>query len=818
MLDGRNRVLNNDSVINCRPAVFLQILPRSYTRALQHDANRLVNAVWMVRKFARCLLEDRNSRGRPGINVNGHALRHPAILNVLSQFGPVCVASGLARERGSSRPRSRWNGPALFFRHSVLYLPREMRLPLLLLAVLLVLPCAFAAIPGIGRSFESFQELRTTAPNATGEVVYLVSWIAGNFKGGGQFVGTLSSGTDDGGTVASNGGSYRWNRIVDDYETLNVCHFGAVHDGIADDHDAVLRMLTWSNRQTNSLARNGARFVEGIIKISPMDLTGAERAEFALFGPTSPSARGPSTTIISDGSSAPVFNVSTRRLTIRGIKWDGQATAVVGADYVPTQISNVQPFFQNIETAGEFINVRSFYATRTGGFVFDVLDTIDTKFEDIETYNTFSNFWNIQWSNDPQGAWDHSTAVEATNMYISHSYGSSMLTAPRMGQGLLRNIVIKHCLGPGDFENSQWVSDNVYIEDCKLPFNYLSNRDLTHNIELVNASIQRGPSPNQWLSAYDQGFIQSNNYGMTVRGPFAQLWKSSFLRGTNNVSTPLWVKVGKFKNAIDGGIWKIRVVSRTEYRDANFTRPTANGAGGVTNILLQVSEESPVVTYSSQGQAAVTGVKYSDATADSVVLWVQISPFCGEYAFFTRGTGRYRTYSTDPDPSLFFVDGYTQLTDPVSNSTLDASRKASLHNGLAGWGAERRIVSVDTTVNVTLVPGAIAGYTIKKLNGKNIALPYYHVDPVITASPRLTTTATAGTAFSLSVTARFAVSYQWQRGSASSNFTNISGATASTYAVTASSTSDSGQYRVLCYGSEGRNKVATSRSVTVTIS
>jgi hypothetical protein len=692
-----------------------------------------------------------------------------------------------------------------------------MRLVLLAAIALLSVHCVVGAAPGYGRSFESFEELRNTRPTATGEVVFLVSHLAGNFKGGGQFVGTLSSGTNDWGMVASNGSTFRWNRQIEDYETLNVLHFGAVHDGITDDKEAVLRMINWSKAQSGGLAMNGVRFVQGIIKISPIDLFLNSPGNFALFGPTSPSARGPYTTIISDGSDAPVFNISSRRLTIRGIKWDGQATATVGDDYVPTSISNRQIFLHNNETAGQFVNVAQFYATRTGGTVFSLQDTLDTKFENIETNNTFSNFWNITWSYDPIGNWDHSTAVEATNMYITNSYGDGMLSAPRMAQGLLRNIWIKHCLNPGTFENSQWVIDNFRVEDCKEPFNYLSNREISQNVQLINATITRGGSTRSWLSAYEAGYTQNNNFGVTVKGALARLWRSSLLRGSNDNYDPVWLKVGTFQTRSLGGIWRIEVLSKVGYQQAVFTRPTANGSGGKTIISLQRGSGSdPILTVQNEGFPAVLSARYTDATNESTSLWIQIAPFCGEYAVFIKGSGPARLNSADVNSNFFTIDGTTQLQAP-SDST-DALLKVSIHNGAAGFGAERGILTVDTISNQALVPGALAGYMMQKVNGKNVATPYFHLNPMITANASpLSSTIASGSGFTLTVSAQYAVSYQWRKGTVGGSMTDIVGATSSRYAVAAATTNDAGLYQVLVLGSEGLSTAVTSRNITVTI-
>lgn len=711
--------------------------------------------------------------------------------------------------------------------HSALYAPCEMRPSLLFafVAVLLIVCCArsaHATDPGYGRSFASFDELRNTRPAAAGEVVYLVSHIAGMYKGGGQFVGALSAGTNDYGMVASNGGTYRWNRIVPDYEQLNVLHFGATHDGVTDDHDAVMRMINWSFSTGSGTGtfRNGVRFVEGSIFISPIDITATDRGDFALFGPTAPSARGPTTTIVSDGSLKPVFNVSTRRVTIRGISWDGRATATIDANYVPSAISNFQPFFQNIEVAGEFVNVESFYATRTGGVVFYLLDTLDTKFYDIETYNTYSNLWNISWSNTAYASWDHSTAVEGYNMFITNSYGNRMLNITRSGQGVLRNVFIKHCRNPGSFENSQFVIDNLYIEDCKEPLNFLNNRDVSNGITLVNASINRGYSPNPWngISGYDLGWIQASNFGAFLQGPFAKLWKASMVRGSNDDYYPLWVKIGTFKNPTKGGVWKIEALSRPNYvENANYTRPTANGSGGRTNIMLQTGNDSaPIVTFSTSGYGAILDVSYTDVTATSVALWAKVAPYCGEYSFFIKGTGKLRAYTTTTDQSMFLPSGKTQADTPTNSSS--ASRKASMHNGSAGLGAERGILTVDTKTQLTA--GSVAGHFVTKVNGVNIATPYYHLTPSIASSPADSTTVVSGNKLTLSVEAKYSVSYQWQYTTSDDDqdeFLDIAGATDATYSVHQATAYHGGKYRVLAIGSEGRSTAAVSKTTVVSV-
>jgi len=79
----------------------------------------------------------------------------------------------------------------------------------------------------------SFAELRTTKPSASGEIALLKRYYDkdSTFQGGGRFVGFIdaaaSASADDGGSVAvGSAGGYFWRRIIDNVEDINIYHFG----------------------------------------------------------------------------------------------------------------------------------------------------------------------------------------------------------------------------------------------------------------------------------------------------------------------------------------------------------------------------------------------------------------------------------------------------------------------------------------------------------------------------------------------------------------------------------------------------------------
>ena len=196
----------------------------------------------------------------------------------------------------------------------------------------------------------SFAELRTTMPSKPGEIAVLKRYYDkdSSFRGGGDFVGFTGTTIlkDDGGTVAIGNGFY-WKRSINDPREVNILHFGAKGDGVTDDTDAFKRILGWSQTYSQNMKGLPVRFPGGRFLIMPMDLSNAEIPFFGLAGDDLALGSLPGTTIVSDKSANTLFKVQARRTTIRGITWDGQATADTvtnTATITPEMCSNVQPF------------------------------------------------------------------------------------------------------------------------------------------------------------------------------------------------------------------------------------------------------------------------------------------------------------------------------------------------------------------------------------------------------------------------------------------------------------------------------------------
>jgi hypothetical protein len=609
-------------------------------------------------------------------------------------------------------------------------------------ALLASIVLSSASTQPYSRSFNSFGELRSAVPSQEGELVYLISYVSGKYKGGGQFVGSLSSATDDGGVIASNGTNFHWLRIVEDFETLTVLHFGAVHDGTTDDHDAVLRMLNWSLSQSDIKARNGIRLVEGAILISPIDISSTTISDFAIYGPTTPYGVRPLVVILSDKSAQPVFKVSAERVVFRGLGWDGKSTTVTLDESTNIATgSNAQPFFQNILAGGngQIMQVHGFQAANSGGHVFDILDVVNSKFDQVYSSVSFANVWNIRHSGADGTEWDHPRSVEISNVNLQKSYGDAAIYAPRMEQGTLRNIWIEHSRNPGDISSGQWILDALNIESSIEPMNLRSVRELSRQLSLqAGGSVVRGVAPDGWLPANEEGYVRTEAYGILANAPVAALWDASMLRGVNSGSTSFWINVGRFETQAAGGIWEIEVLSKVGNAAASGVRPTNNGAPGVTKIYMQRgAATTPIVTYTHEGYAGVSAVRFNSLSSTTyIVLYVQFDANVLEYGFFARSTGitRYNSGAWN----YFRPSGAIEATTP---SGTVAVAKTAIHNGLAGIGAESNLVTIDT---ITVSPSEvnttqIAGYMIQKINGIDYAVPYYEAPEDFPVDPPLGT-------------------------------------------------------------------------------
>lgn len=576
-----------------------------------------------------------------------------------------------------------------------------------------------------------FADLRTTVPTKAGDIAALKRYYDkdSSFHGGGDFVGFLGTPTlaDDSGTIAKGSGFY-WKRIINDTDQVNLYHFGARGDGTTDDSDAFKRMLTWS-QSYDSIAKDiGVRFPAGKFLIFPMDLSASEIPCFALYGDDSPYGVLPRTTIISDKSANTVFKVNARRSVIHGIAWNGQASADTTTNtgaITADMLSNVQPFFENITIEGEFVHVHCFRAQYNGGTVIKLLDTLDTRFNQIYTQNTYARVFDVNWSNSPNGVWDHATAIELSNANFQYGYGDATLMMPRLTQGVIRNVWIEHTRFPGDLSNGQWIVDALSVEDCDNALSMNNSRVLIRQLNLqAGSTVTNDSTADSWLSGYERGWRRDENFGTVMTGSMKAGWYSGF-RLSNSSTADKWFRIGKFTFPKVNQQWTLEIISKlsTASPSGVAANPLQAVSSGVTYLNLQRCASAVAADMFHRGLSAVVDVKYKPSYSDIVEVWVKLKAGSGDTMFNVRSTGPTRF---DAGSCSLFSPDLSEVSDETTIGTSTPNARLSFHNGIAGLGAnEKGVVTLATSEAVAPSGTVPSGYITLNVNGTDRKFPYY---------------------------------------------------------------------------------------------
>lgn len=576
----------------------------------------------------------------------------------------------------------------------------------------------------------SFAELRTTVPSKPGEIAVLKRYYDkdSSFRGGGDFVGFTGTTVlkDDGGTVAIGNGFY-WKRSINDPREVNILHFGARGDGVTDDTDAFKRILGWSQTFSQNMKGLPVRFPGGRFLITPMDLSNAEIPFFGLAGDDLALGSLPGTTIVSDKSANTLFKVKARRVTIRGITWDGQATAdtVTNTATITAEMcSNIQPFFENICMEGQIVNISCFRGQRSGGTIFKLQDTLDSKFEQIYTNTTYSRVFDIGWSGSPKGVWDHSTAVELCNANFQTGYGDATLYMPRMTQAIMRNIWIEHTRNPGDLSDGGWTIDTLNVENCSTPLILNNARVVMRHINLQSGSkLSQDLVAGKWLSTFEYGYRRDENYGTFMSGSLRAGYFSGY-KVVNNTETDNWYRLGQVFFPAPNQQWVIELIGKADNTTPSGTAGSPVNVPGTGKTWINLQRLDTVwADACHMGQPAVMDIRYNRVGTTYAGIWVKLRANSGETMFNLKTTGptRFDTGSC----SLFQSD--LSLVDDVSKvGTLKPAARFGLHNGVAGVGAnEKGVVTLATAAGSPTNKTTPTGFVLININGTDRKVAYY---------------------------------------------------------------------------------------------
>lgn len=563
----------------------------------------------------------------------------------------------------------------------------------------------------------SYDELRKTRPLFEGAKVRLKGWHDGLEVGGGSFVGSLVAEKDDGGYIASSGQNYHWRRVVDDLNHMTLFDFGAIADGKTDSAPAIQSMYNWAQTRNQQIS---IQFPAGNFFVSKFDLSAKYNRFFRLAGSPVNFGYFPATTIVSDGASEFVFNVNARWVEISNISFNGQSN----------KKPNKQGFFNNICPAGQFFRGACLRFSYVGGPSLSLMDTLDCKIDQWYASHCTGDVIKGVWSDTKKGAWNHNTAIELSNFNAQNCKQGMVLNLPRCGQSIIHNGWIEHTEFPGDITNGQWIIDALSMEGCANPLNAQNSRLNLRQINLQGHSyIDNSPAKNPLLSRYELGSTHVESFGITVDGSMKYGWLGSRYHLSNNTEQEQWYELGRLFSPEVGDSWEIEIFGQAEY-DTRFGGTQfsnlmgSNTAGGKALIQVQRKKQKSAVTWSGEGACPVIDVFYNAPYDTDTIVYVKLAKKVASATVLLKSTANDR-----------FMSGKCAIFDATLNkvsSTPDhgraAPRRLSLHNGMAGFGANEdgdimmasRLLKADEVD--TQQP---KGFLSVVIDGEQCAVPYF---------------------------------------------------------------------------------------------
>jgi amylovoran biosynthesis protein AmsF len=565
-------------------------------------------------------------------------------------------------------------------------------------------------------------ELRSTRPSINGAKMTVRSYHSGLNVGGGDFIGYLSSGVDDGGTVFAGSGFY-WRRVVNDPNNLTIFDFGAKADGTTDAAAAIKAMYAWS--KANNLVQIGVQFPAGTFFVSRVDMGTAEISFFRLAGASVNFGYFAATTIISDGKTSQVFKVNARRAELSNLIFKGQID----------KFQNYQGFFDNSCEGGQFFRGSQLRFQNVGGASICLMDTLDCKIDQFYANACINDIIRATPSYREAGSWDHCTAVELSNFNVQQCTSGKVLNLPRCTQSIIHNGWIEHCKDPGDISNGQWILDALSLEGCTNPLNARYSRLNSRQINLQSGSsidnTMTGTNPARWLSAWEMGSSRIESFGAVFEGSLKYNFLTSRFRINNDTGQAAWFELGNFFTPTMGDSWEIELFGQTQYGNGSDTQVLMNPISGKTTggkavIHMQhKTDKLAEATWSAEGNSPVLEVRVVPRTATDARVFVKIANWTPIVMVLMKTNGKDRYMAGQ----CVRFDAVMAAVEPPSSSQV-APQRFSLHNGKAGIGGNEdgdlllatRLVaasSVDTS--------KAKGYIHVVINGETVAMPYFAI-------------------------------------------------------------------------------------------
>lgn len=481
----------------------------------------------------------------------------------------------------------------------------------------------------IGR-VASFADLASVIPDSAGERVVVSGYHSGKDYGGGVFISRAGSiGVSDGGTVIPVNGNFYWQRLIEDATKLDVTHFGAKSDGATDCAGACLSMWNYTQTLGSGGSSIGIQFPAGDFAISNIDISANYVGNFRVAG------KGfftfgyfPATRLIligDDGKAA--FKVQARRSEITNFQIYGQYD----------KKANTRGFFKNTCVSGQYVHGINFRSTYTGGPIFDLMDTLDTKFSEFYASYVYGGVIYGEPSMSESGSWDHLTAIELSNFNVQRCYGKPAFDLQKSGQSFIYNGWIEKTDYPGDLSNGQWIIQGLSMEDCVNPLDLTFTRAQLSQINLQGTSALRydNPAKSRLLSTYEMGRNRVEAYGAQFFGSLSYDYLTSHYRLSNATDKAAWFNLGKSIVTNQNDETRIRFFGAHGEASVSSDQGVfgSNNFGGGECVLtmrrVPGSGTRQDCAVEVHGSSPIADIRISRPYENDMEIYVQLKPNCG---------------------------------------------------------------------------------------------------------------------------------------------------------------------------------------------
>jgi amylovoran biosynthesis protein AmsF len=530
----------------------------------------------------------------------------------------------------------------------------------------------------------TISDLRSLEPTEDGQIAVVMEYNSGTKTGGGVFIyddSDKSTPDDFGVNIITTKGA-RWKRNIGNYRDLTVLDFGAINGGTTDSAEAVMRMWNWSQKYHPNI---GIQFPAGKFLLSKFDIASKEVARFRVAGDIVTFGYSSATTLVSDHKNGEfMFNVNARYTEITSLIVNGESTAAA---------KNNKGFFKNIIEAGQFIRVSNMMFNNLGGKGLSLLDTLDCKIDQWYARDCTDSVIYGTWTNNPQGKWDHITAIELSNFNIQRSKEKPAIDLQRATQSFIWNGWIEHSEFPGNLSNGAWSFRGLNIETCDNPME-------CHYTRLINSqfNVQGGngldfsESGETWpaISEYEEGNVNIESHGIKINGSLSYDYLSSSDKMDNRSDKEKWFYVGELAPSQNTVQTKIRIMGSGAYNSQSETQSgySARTPEGSAEIYLQkINDTSFIGSWTGQGSVPVTRVLMQPGSASrKIKIYVKVAVYTGFCTAFIE-TNDYDRFSKGV--RFMFEKAYTPVTDEAAVKALDEAADNCFHqhwSGKAGVG------------------------------------------------------------------------------------------------------------------------------------